>query len=161
MQRRSVLLVAGVALVGAMLVPSTALAHTARRGMSDMSCAENTTIDGESAAWAWIATDHHAKGWYRDHYNYYLSIVLADKGIHHHDTSTNRPGSYWLKDDPYNLTHKIQYTLYYMDYRPCARDDRFGPETSARVREFQSANGLAVDGIVGTNTYFYLAKEAH
>ncbi|MEZ5702477.1 MAG: peptidoglycan-binding protein [Burkholderiaceae bacterium] len=33
-----------------------------------------------------------------------------------------------------------------------AADSRFGPETERAVREFQQANGLAVDGIVGPKT---------
>ena len=38
-------------------------------------------------------------------------------------------------------------------FRSLSRDGIFGPKTDERVRQFQDDNGLAVDGIVGPNTW--------
>jgi peptidoglycan hydrolase-like protein with peptidoglycan-binding domain len=38
-------------------------------------------------------------------------------------------------------------------FRSLSRDGVFGPKTDERVRQFQDDSGLAVDGIVGPNTW--------
>ncbi len=59
-----------------------------------------------------------------------------------------------------NLTRIIQRRLTAKGYRPnFGVDGSFGPSTLARVRQFQKANILAVDGIVGKNTWKALFKK--
>ncbi len=43
-------------------------------------------------------------------------------------------------------------------WRNLAQDGDFGPNTKQRVTEFQQHNGLAVDGIVGMNTWKAMGK---
>jgi len=54
----------------------------------------------------------------------------------------------------------VQQKLLSLGYNPGALDGYFGPETEAAVKEFQAANGLYVDGIVGTITYNTLFSAA-
>ena len=51
-----------------------------------------------------------------------------------------------------NITMLIQMCLFVKGYN-LAMDKEFGPDTEAKVKEFQKANGLTVDGIVGKNTF--------
>lgn len=51
-----------------------------------------------------------------------------------------------------NITMLIQMALFIKRYN-LSMDKKFGPDTTAKVKEFQKANGLSVDGIVGKNTF--------
>lgn len=51
-----------------------------------------------------------------------------------------------------NITMLIQMTLFIKGYN-LSMDKKFGADTTAKVKEFQKANGLSVDGIVGKNTF--------
>ena len=51
-----------------------------------------------------------------------------------------------------NITMLIQMALFIKGYS-LAMDKIFGPDTRAKVMQFQKANGLSVDGIVGKNTF--------
>ena len=46
-----------------------------------------------------------------------------------------------------------------MGYRTNGLDGIFGPATQNAVREYQRTRGLAVDGIVGCNTWRSLQEE--
>lgn len=52
-----------------------------------------------------------------------------------------------------NLTKWIQRKLNYLGYNSGEADGIFGDKTLAAVKDFQNKNGLAVDGIVGRNTW--------
>lgn len=52
-----------------------------------------------------------------------------------------------------NLTKWIQRKLNYLGYNSGEADGIFGDKTLAAVKNFQNKNGLAVDGIVGRNTW--------
>ena len=52
-----------------------------------------------------------------------------------------------------NLTKWIQRKLNYLGYNSGEADGIFGDKTLAAVKVFQNKNGLAVDGIVGRNTW--------
>ena len=51
-----------------------------------------------------------------------------------------------------NITMLIQMALFIKGYI-LSMDKKFGSDTTAKVKEFQKANGLSVDGIVGKNTF--------
>ena len=51
-----------------------------------------------------------------------------------------------------NITMLIQMTLFIKGYN-LSMDKKFGSDTTAKVKEFQKAKGLSVDGIVGKNTF--------
>ena len=51
-----------------------------------------------------------------------------------------------------NITMLIQMALFIKGYS-LSMDKKFGSDTTAKVKEFQKANGLVVDGIVGKNTF--------
>lgn len=51
-----------------------------------------------------------------------------------------------------NITMLIQMTLFIKGYS-LSMDKKFGADTTAKVKEFQKANRLSVDGIVGKNTF--------
>ena len=51
-----------------------------------------------------------------------------------------------------NITMLIQMALFIKGYS-LAMDKTFGPDTLAKVKQFQETNGLSVDGIVGSNTF--------
>ena len=51
-----------------------------------------------------------------------------------------------------NITMLIQMALFIKGYN-LNMDKKFGVDTTAKVKEFQKANGLSVDGIVGKNTF--------
>ena len=51
-----------------------------------------------------------------------------------------------------NITMLIQMCLFIKGYS-LSMDKKFGSDTTAKVKEFQKANGLSVDGIVGKNTF--------
>lgn len=51
-----------------------------------------------------------------------------------------------------NITMLIQMALFIKGYN-LSMDKKFGADTTAKVKEFQKANGLSVDGIVGKNTF--------
>jgi len=153
------LMIAAIVAIMVMLLAGTASAHTAYRYWSDGTGGESYVTHDSAAALSWI--QGKAKGNYSDDNGYRLWVVLRDQRIYHHDTETNRPGAYWLKSDPYEYTKSIQYTLYYMNWRPCSIDNIYGNETKSRVTEFQSYNGLTADGVVGTNTYYRLSWDSH
>ncbi len=59
-----------------------------------------------------------------------------------------------------SLVTKLQQALIQLSYLPVGEDDGiFGLKTYNAVRAFQSANGLSVDGIVGTKTMVKLNEE--
>ena len=51
-----------------------------------------------------------------------------------------------------NITMLIQMALFIKGYN-LSMDKKFGSDTTAKVKEFQKANSLSVDGIVGKNTF--------
>ena len=51
-----------------------------------------------------------------------------------------------------NITMLIQMALFIKGYS-LSLDKTFGPDTKTKVMQFQKANGLSVDGIVGKNTF--------
>ena len=51
-----------------------------------------------------------------------------------------------------NITMLIQMALFIKGYS-LSMDKKFGADTTSKVKEFQKANGLSVDGIVGKNTF--------
>lgn len=51
-----------------------------------------------------------------------------------------------------NITMLIQMALFIKGYS-LSMDKKFGADTTAKVKEFQNAKGLSVDGIVGKNTF--------
>ncbi len=51
-------------------------------------------------------------------------------------------------------------TSYGYSVGPAGIDGQFGPDTRAAVVSFQQHNGLAVDGIVGPNTWYALRNDA-
>lgn len=51
-----------------------------------------------------------------------------------------------------NITMLIQMALFIKGYS-LSMDKKFGADTTAKVKEFQKAKGLSVDGIVGKNTF--------
>lgn len=51
-----------------------------------------------------------------------------------------------------NITMLIQMSLFIKGYS-LSMDKIFGSDTTAKVKEFQKANGLSADGIVGKNTF--------
>ena len=53
---------------------------------------------------------------------------------------------------------ELQTLLKNNGYTDLAVDGDFGPKTQAAVKDYQQNNGLAVDGIVGTNTWGALTK---
>ena len=53
---------------------------------------------------------------------------------------------------------KIQQALQLAGFSPGPIDGVFGPRTKTAVQSFQSAHGLAIDGIVGANTWSKLLK---
>ena len=56
-----------------------------------------------------------------------------------------------------NITMLIQMALFIKGYN-LSMDKKFGPDTTAKVKEFQKANGLSVDGICGKLTFEKLFK---
>jgi len=57
-----------------------------------------------------------------------------------------------------NLTYLIQAALYSKGFDTGGVDAIFGSKTRSAVRQFQSDNGLSVDGIVGENTAYTLFR---
>ena len=55
---------------------------------------------------------------------------------------------------------KIQQALQLAGFSPGPIDGVFGPRTKTAVQSFQSAHGLAIDGIVGSNTWSKLLTGA-
>lgn len=51
-----------------------------------------------------------------------------------------------------NITMLIQMALFIKGYS-LSMDKKFGADTTSKVKEFQKAKGLSVDGIVGKNTF--------
>ena len=57
-----------------------------------------------------------------------------------------------------NITYLIQAMLYCKGYNTNGVEGIFGKGTTSAVRKFQTENGIAVDGIVGKNTFEKLFK---
>ena len=57
-----------------------------------------------------------------------------------------------------NITRTIQSMLYCLGFNPNGIDGIFGDRTELEVRKFQADNRLAIDGIVGKNTFEKLFK---
>ena len=51
-----------------------------------------------------------------------------------------------------NITMLIQMALFIKGYS-LSMDKKFGSDTTAKVKEFQKAKGLSIDGVVGKNTF--------
>ena len=51
-----------------------------------------------------------------------------------------------------NITMLIQMSLFIKGYS-LSMDKIFGSDTTAKVKEFQKAKGLSIDGVVGKNTF--------
>ena len=67
-------------------------------------------------------------------------------------TATILPWPIARRGDREHPVHTLQHLLR-AHGQSLAVDGIFGQETAARVRSFQSSKGLAVDGIVGPNTW--------
>jgi len=67
-------------------------------------------------------------------------------------TSTPRPGTYVTlrEGDSGQFVYNLQERLYDLGYYSGRIDGRFGPNTTAALKAFQTANGLTADGIAGT-----------
>lgn len=68
----------------------------------------------------------------------------------------------WAKAVQNNLIYAYQHGRFhntpYNFHPPLAADGKFGPNTLAAVKDFQKAQGLQVDGIVGPHTWYALNK---
>jgi hypothetical protein len=89
--------------------------------------------------------------------SFYVQIVSEeeDSGLQINVPSINinrtlkLTSPYMTGDDVTN----VQKRLIELGYDPGTADGTFGPKTAAAVKAFQSAKGLTVDGIVGTQTW--------
>jgi peptidoglycan hydrolase-like protein with peptidoglycan-binding domain len=78
-------------------------------------------------------------------------------------TATVAPGETalepFLQSGPYRPTvQEIQTALKNAGYYPGAIDGKAGPMTKKAIEDFQQANGLQIDGKVGTKTWGLLGK---
>lgn len=62
----------------------------------------------------------------------------------------------WDRNQGYDV-YWLQRNLSEMGYYVAGLDGIFGPRTRQAVMDLQAASGIKVDGIVGPQTYFYLA----
>lgn len=54
---------------------------------------------------------------------------------------------------PQDFTRRVQLALYAAGFDPGEIDGKMGPQTIQSIKDFQEANGLKVDGIVGEETW--------
>lgn len=59
---------------------------------------------------------------------------------------------------PQDFTKKVQLALYAAGFDPGKIDGKMGPMTVQAIKDFQEANGLKVDGVVGSETWDALQK---
>ncbi|MDD5454693.1 MAG: peptidoglycan-binding protein [Candidatus Ratteibacteria bacterium] len=78
------------------------------------------------------------------------SELQSFKGI---DTTKAKPAI--VTDD---FTKKVQLALYTAGFDPGKIDGKMGTQTIQAIKNFQEANGLKVDGIVGKETWDILQK---
>ena len=68
-------------------------------------------------------------------------------------------GVYGPDSDPYWATYAVQHNLRYDHGHDIAVDGYYGPETESAIESFQSASGVTVDGMVGSETWRALVAQ--
>lgn len=110
------------------------------------------TLFSEGVGYNWIA-DTAVKGFVKNGYSYgeVLGVVLNDTIIDYSYSYTIKYGSTGAK------VKAVQQTLNCLGYSAGTVDGIFGSKTEAAVKAFQRDERIAVDGIVGKNTYYHLS----
>ncbi len=107
-------------------------------------------LSSESNGYSWVKSVGE-KGYVKNSSGTLLGVVL-------NDTSIDFSYSYLIKrGSTGSKVSAVQKTLNCLGYNAGTVDGIFGSQTEAAVKAFQRDKGLAVDGIVGKNTYYYLS----